>query len=172
LYDSWETWSVPVNLGSSLNSKKFDAYFSIYGDSVAYFASNRESQYADLFKAKVIPVKTILKKGQRYLTAEEWGSLIGKSVSRKLSFENRSTTLNEPQQELIFYIVNKLMLEKDIRFHLVVNEEENPELTKSRLDAIFGKLKQSGIDPSRISEEQVAEIKKSGKGVIEIQLFR
>jgi len=36
LYNSWETWSVPRNLGSRVNSKAFDAYFSIY-DSLAFF---------------------------------------------------------------------------------------------------------------------------------------
>ena len=50
LGNSWETWSVPVNLGDKINSKKFDAYFSIR-DSVAYFCSNRDGQFSDLYKA-------------------------------------------------------------------------------------------------------------------------
>jgi outer membrane protein OmpA-like peptidoglycan-associated protein len=50
LGDSWETWSVPVNLGNKINSKKFDAYFSIR-DSIAYFCSNRDGQFSDLYKA-------------------------------------------------------------------------------------------------------------------------
>lgn len=172
LYNSWETWSVPVNLGKKVNSKKFDAYFSLYGDSVAYFASNRDGKFADIHKVKVSLARTILAKGQRYLTAEEWSSVIGKNVSRKISFGNMDTSLTEPQQELIFYIVNKLMLEKDIRFHLVVNEEEDPRLSQTRLQAIYGQLRKSGIDEVRIYDEQVATAKRSEKGVIEIQLFK
>jgi outer membrane protein OmpA-like peptidoglycan-associated protein len=50
LGDSWESWSVPVNLGNKVNSKRFDAYFSIR-DSIAYFCSNRDGQFSDLYKA-------------------------------------------------------------------------------------------------------------------------
>jgi hypothetical protein len=172
LYDSWETWTVPVNLGSTVNSEKFDAYFSIYGDSVAYFASNRNSEYADIYKTRILKRKTILEKGQRYLTTEEWNTTVGKNVSHALTFTKKATQLTAAQQELIFYIVNKLMLERDIRFHLVVKEEEDPALTKARLKSIFDALKQSGIDPTRIMDEQVTEIVKSDKGVIEVLLYR
>jgi hypothetical protein len=172
LYDSWETWSTPVNLGKGINSKKFDAYFSIYGDSVAFFASNREGNMADIYSAKVTQQQTILTKGQHYLNTEEWGNLIGKKISSSISFPPEITTLTEPQQELIFYIANKLMLEKDVNFHLVVAEEENPEMTKARLQSVTNHMTKSGIDASRIRNEQVASIKKSDKGMIEIRLFK
>jgi hypothetical protein len=172
LYDSWETWSTPVNLGKQVNSKKFDAYFSLSGDSIAFFTSNRESTYSDIYSARVTQQKTILTKGQHYLNSEAWGDLVGKKVSSSISFPPEITTLTEPQQELIFYIVNKLMLEKDINFHLVVTEEEKPELTTMRLKAIYQQLTKSGIDTNRIRNEQVASIRKSDKGAIEIRLFK
>lgn len=172
LYDSWETWSTPVNLGKPVNSKKFDAYFSIYGDSVAFFASNREGTYSDIYSVKATEKKTILTKGQHYLSTEEWGRMVGNKVNSSISFPPEITTLTEPQQELIFYIVNKLMLEKDIHFHLVVTEEERPELTQMRLQAIRDQLKKSGIDDARIRNEQIASIRKSDKGAVEIRLFR
>lgn len=172
LYDSWETWSVPVNLGSPLNSKKFDAYFSVYGDSVAYFASNRDDKYADLYRAKVVLGKSILGEGQAYLTAAEWNALIGKNVSAEFTFAHRSSILSASQKELMFYIVNKLMLQKDIRFHLVVREEEDNNISKERLAAIRNHLKELGIDTSRINEEQIFEREKTQRGVIEVRLFR
>ena len=52
LDETWEKWGPPVNLGNQVNSKSFDAYFSIY-DSVAYFSSNRESQFSDLYMVSV-----------------------------------------------------------------------------------------------------------------------
>lgn len=52
-YGSWEVWSVPKNLGPQVNSEKFDAYFSIYGDSVCYFASNRGGKMSDIYRSKV-----------------------------------------------------------------------------------------------------------------------
>jgi hypothetical protein len=50
LSDSWENWSTPVNLGAGVNSNKFDAYFTVR-DSLAYFCSNRDGRFADLFRA-------------------------------------------------------------------------------------------------------------------------
>jgi hypothetical protein len=172
LYDSWETWSVPVNLGSTVNSNKFDAYFSLYGDTLAFFASNREGKYADLYQVKARKARTVMEKGQRYLTVEEWNSLVGKNVSADFAFPHRSTLLTPGQKELLFYIVNKLMLKKDIRFHLVVKEEESSELSKERLKAIHDHLKQLGIDPVRIVIEQVVEAGQSGRGVIQFRLFQ
>jgi hypothetical protein len=172
LYDSWETWTLPVNLGSPVNSEKFDAYFSIYGDSVAYFASNRDGRYADLYRTRILKRKTILERGQQYLTSDEWNVTVGKNVTHTLTFPKMNSKLTPAQQELVFYIVNKLMLERDIRFHLVVREEEDKEMTKERLRSIFDALKRSGIDPTRIEDEQVSEISKSDKGVIEILLYR
>ena len=172
LYDSWETWSVPVNLGSKVNSTKFDAYFSIYGDSVAFFASNRDNKYADLYRVKVSQAKTILEKGQHYLSREEWNLNVGKNVSQHITFPYKEAGLKAAQQELLFYIVNKLMLQRDIRFHLVAREEEDPELTKKRLKALYDELKRSGIDPGRIYTDQLSAVQKTNKGVIEIQLFQ
>jgi hypothetical protein len=172
LYDSWETWSVPVNLGPRVNSKKFDAYFSLYGDSLAYFSSNRDGRYADIFSVRVSESKSILAQGQRYLNADEWGAKVGRNVKRSIVFQSRATTVDASQQELLFYIVNKLMLEKDIRFHLVVKEEEDPALSRQRLKLLSDKLRQYGIDPVRINDYQLAEAKKSDRGEIEIRLFQ
>jgi hypothetical protein len=171
LYDSWETWSVPVNLGNTVNSDKFDAYFSIYGDTLAFFASNREGKYADLYQTTATQGKTILGKGERYLTAEEWNSFVGKNVSADFSFPHNSTVLATGQKELLFYIVNKLMLRKDIKFHLVIKEEESASVSQERLKAIYNYLKQLGIDPVRMEREQVSVAEKSNRGVIRLRLF-
>ncbi len=45
---SWTSWSKPVNLGSRINSPKFDAYFSHSGDQ-AYWSSNREADRSDIY---------------------------------------------------------------------------------------------------------------------------
>lgn len=172
LYNSWETWSVPVNLGKAVNSKKFDAYFSIYGDTVAYFASNRDDKYADIFQVRVSEAKSILAPGQRYVTASEWDNLVGKNVSAEFIFPNQSSHLTGAQQELIFYIVNKLMLQKDIRFHLVVREEESEEQSTERLKEIRNQLMKSGIDKVRINDQQIFKTEKTQRGVIEIMLYR
>ena len=171
LYNSWETWSLPVNLGKTVNSKKFDAYFSIYGDTIAYFASNRDGKFADIFEVKVSRKKSVLAPGQRYLSGDEWNRQLGGAVSNAISFPAKTVTLSGSQKELLFYIANKLQLEKGIRFHLVVAEEEDAELTKARLNAIKEHLVQSGIDEERIMVEQVDAVKKSDQGKVELRLI-
>ena len=172
LYNSWETWSVPVNLGKEVNSKKFDAYFSIYGDSIAFLASNREGKYADLYEVKVTHRRTVLASGQRYLSEAESNRELGGNVSREIRFPANSAALNAAQKELLFFIANKLQLEKDILFHLVVREEESNELTTQRLKAISDHLVQSGIDERRILIEQVDPISESTYGKVEVRLIK
>lgn len=172
VYESWETWSVPVNLGPKVNSRNFDSYFSIYGDSIAYFSSNREGKYADLYQVTVGELKTILEKGQHYLSQEEWNSLIGKGVSAAFPFPHHSTLLTPAQKELLFYIVNKVMLERDYNFHLVVKEEEESKYSKERLAAIQAHLKQLGLDAARIRVDQIFDIENTQRGVIELRLFK
>lgn len=172
VYESWETWSVPVNLGPQVNSKNFDSYFSIYGDSVAFFSSNREGKYADLYQVHVSELKTILAQGQHYLSQDEWNSVIGKGVSSAFAFPHQSTILTAAQKELLFYIVNKVMLERDYNFHLVVKEEEDGKFSTERLSAIQQHLKQLGLDANRIRVDQINSIEKTQRGVIELKLFK
>ncbi len=171
LYNSWETWSVPVNLGKAVNSNKFDAYFSIYGDSIAFFASNRDGRYADLYAVKVTPARSVLAPGQRYLSASEWNREVGGSVSNEIVFPVETTALNQAQQELLFYIANKLQLQRSILFHLIVREEESTELREERLAAVRDHLIQSGIAEERIIVEQSEMPEKGQGGKIEIRLI-
>jgi hypothetical protein len=171
LYNSWETWSLPVNAGKLVNSKKFDAYFSIYGDSIAYFASNRDGKFADLYEVKISHTRTVLKSGQQYLSRAEWNRKLGGAVAHEVLFPTGKTDLSAAQKELLFYIANKLQLEKDIHFHLVVKEQETAAKTQSRLKAITDYLVQSGIAEERIITEQVESITKTQQGKLEIRLI-
>ena len=171
LYNSWETWSLPVNLGKEVNSKKFDAYFSIYGDSIAYFASNRDGKFADLYQVKVTHGRTVLTGGQRYLSKEQWNRELGGAVANEISFPSQGTSLSASQKELLFYIANKLQLEKSLLFHLIVKEEEGEKYSAERLSALKDYLVQSGIGEERIIVEQVEPVERSRQGKIEIRLI-
>jgi hypothetical protein len=171
LYNSWETWSVPVNLGKVVNSPKFDAYFSIYGDSVAYFASNRASEFADLYQVKVTRSRSVLGPGQRYLSRDEWERVLGANVSDAIVFSSRDTTLNASQRELLFFIANKLQLQKDIFIHLVVKEQERAALSSLRLQNIANDLIAAGIDRKRIMIDQVEPVRASSGGRVQIRLI-
>lgn len=171
LYNSWEAWSLPVNLGTDVNSGKFDAYFSIYGDSIGYFASNRDGKYADLYQVRITPARTVLAKGQRYLSRDEWNRELGGVVSNEVVFNSNVGELTGSQKELLFYIANKLQLQKSTLFHLIAREEDSATLTKMRLAAIKEHLVQSGIAEERIITDQVEGIKSARGGKIEILLI-
>lgn len=174
LYNSWETWSAPVNLGAVVNSKKFDAYFSIYGDTVAYFTSNRDQQLSDIFKVDVSATNALLPSGKKYLTQAEWNSTVGKNVLQQLTFQNRNKTLTSAQKELLYFIAKKISDNKDIGIHLVVKQEEDADLTKTLLKEIYGELRQAGIDSNRIWEEQLKESIKVSENtsLVDIMLYK
>lgn len=48
----WSSWSTPVNLGSTINSPKFDAYFC-YSGNYAYWSSNRDAERSDIFMIEI-----------------------------------------------------------------------------------------------------------------------
>ena len=148
LYDSYETWTTPKNLGDNVNSKKFDAYFSIYGDSVAYLASDRGGKFMDIYSIKV--TKTGPEREVIPLEPVEVDSLIGKNVARKLAFNGKATTLNANQRELLWYIATKLIGQKDVRIMLIPSTEDDQEVTGSRLNSIVAQLAGAGIEGSRI----------------------
>ncbi len=48
--EGWTNWSKPVNMGSPINSPKFDANFILINNGGAVFSSNRESELSDLYQ--------------------------------------------------------------------------------------------------------------------------
>lgn len=150
LYNTWDTWSAPRNLGEKVNSKGFDAYFSIYGDSIAFFCSNKGEKFADIYQAKVVPGSEVLAMGQEYLTSNEIATMLGANVSRRITFEGDATELTAPQKELIFFIANKLSSQRNINIHISVVDENDPALTSKRIDAVAAQLRESGIENLRL----------------------
>jgi hypothetical protein len=53
LDDSWQKWSKPINLGTTVNSEGFDYDFVITEEGNAYFISNRDSEFDDIFIALI-----------------------------------------------------------------------------------------------------------------------
>lgn len=49
----WTSWSRPVNLGTPINTPKFDAYF-IHNGRQAYWSSNRESELSDIYMINIL----------------------------------------------------------------------------------------------------------------------
>ena len=49
----WSDWSAPINVGPTINSPKFDAYFSHNGRQ-AYWSSNRDAEFSDIYRLEIL----------------------------------------------------------------------------------------------------------------------
>jgi len=149
LFDSWETWSVPRNLGERVNSKAFDGYFFICGDSLSYFTSNIENGFSNLFISRFTPVKSIFKEGKQMLSDDEITAIFGRNFSPEFKFERGSVTLTAAQNELLYFIANKTMLRPDINMQLQITNYQDG-LAIERVKVVSERLKGTGISARRI----------------------
>ncbi len=175
LYGSWDIWSVPRNLGVKINSAGFDSYFSIYADTVAYYARNFGGKGTDLFTLKVSYVSNVLPSGASFLTEEELNEIYPKRISTRLDFNKGISTLSNDQNEIVWFVANRVLSKTNIQILIWVREEEDSKNTLERTAEILRALKLVGFDESRIavSTQRIKpEVSKSGGGVIEILLFR
>jgi len=175
LYDSWEIWSAPKNLGEQVNSKSLDAYFSIYGDSVAYFASNRFKQM-DLFKVSVSEKQSLLDQDRRnYLTDEEIQRLTGVVLQPLLYFDAGVSQLNDYQKQNLVKIKNSLVSRKEIKLNIIAMKPADKPLEtyQTRLLNILDFLKEAGIEGNRIifSTEQ-SEGTAQSKEMVRIRFYK
>lgn len=149
LYNSWEAWTSPVNVGEPVNSVGFDAYFSLYGDTLAVFSSTRtdRSEGADVYKARV-SYKEMLPEIE--LDSMEVRELFGQ-INQRIIFNKSSTTLTAANREFLWYIGNKLIDHKGIRLRIVsIDSETDKALIDSRVEAIQSQLANTGLEGSRI----------------------
>lgn len=100
LYNSWDIWSVPKNLGPVINSVNFDAYFTITRDSMVYFSSNRSSELANIYSSSVVE-----KKDASHALIDSLNKEANVLLHELQSIMNRNT-----KELIIFYEYNKFVL--------------------------------------------------------------
>lgn len=154
LFDSWETWSVPKNLGERINSRSYDAFFSIYSDSVAFFSSNRDDGRSQMYVVNTVKEKQEVKSEvvNQYLSSKEILDLIG--VDPVISFDKSSAFLSNNQKQKLMLVGSALKSKPEIRCFLVAIKNSNStdmEVYQDRLLTVLDYLKSVGIEGSRIS---------------------
>ncbi|WP_157493960.1 PD40 domain-containing protein [Fulvivirga imtechensis] len=158
LYDSWTVWSKPRNLGTPINSSKFDAYFSIANDSTAVLASNRSDDLSDIYVSRIAGQQ---KDNQKELTKsliQEARSLLaeirgeGNKKEYFIEFEYESEEINEEEKTKLSNLVKDLNYQQYAKINLLsfANEKESAALHEKRLHKIVNYLKLSGINESKI----------------------
>jgi hypothetical protein len=168
LYGSWDVWSVPQNLGKQINSEKFDAYFSTYGDSICFFSSNRENSFASIYESRILiddgkkrkeKIDSILNETKGILeeVRKNSGSVRDFANDQTLIYFNDGTAQlqNESNEVLKGYLeflkresISKLKIEFDGK---LVQTSKSLELTnQNRIRLIKQMAKSIGIVESRI----------------------
>src|SRR5687767_13806679 len=176
LYESWDVWSAPKNLGLKINSPAFESFFSIYHDSVAFFASTRQRGFSDVYRVSVFPLKDEDEQEYyKYLTNEEVRKLSGVTFDPVLYFDAGVSSINEEHKKNLLKINNGLSSKKEIKMRIVATKsgDGNLDTYQKRLLNILDYLKDAGIEGSRIifSVEQ-SETSASGKEPVTIRFYK
>ena len=158
LYDNWTLWSRPKNLGNKINSEKFDSYFSIYGDSLCYFVSNRASEFSDIYQSKVELSRKVLLRDSVNKIIEDTKELLSSlkkappeklAVTDNIPFEPLSSILSNSSKNQIKSLLSSYNSNLVRRIELT-SLNKRP-LNSARSKAIGDYLNSIGINPSKIN---------------------
>lgn len=164
LDQSWTNWSVPERLLAPINSKGFDAYFSMLPDSTIVFSSNRAGS-SDIYLAKLVvtdtaitrplPVTTLQKENQ--LTTSLLSNIeLEATVKNYVFFEFNLSTIQKNQQPALDQVIAHLKRHPDLLVEIgghtdhIDTEPFNEKLSSQRALAVANYLIAGGIDPNRL----------------------
>jgi hypothetical protein len=159
LYDSWEMWSLPKNLGENVNSSSFDGYFSLESDSIGYFVSNRGAKSMDVYRVKVnvqnqqvidSQVRKLIEESKKLLdqVREGTGKQDANLAPIKLAF--KGTTITAMSRHEIVSVVEEI---KNAEVNVIIVGKDIPELKSlnfMRATSVKDELVLMGVDESRI----------------------
>jgi hypothetical protein len=130
LYESWEVWSAPKNLGLKINSAAFESFFSIYHDTVALFSSSRTSrQFSDIYRVSVFPVKEeSVEDYYQYLSNEEVKKISGVNFDPILYFSPGVSDLTREQEANLQKINDGLSSKKEIKMRIIASKSGDGSL--------------------------------------------
>ena len=176
LYESWEVWSAPKNLGLKINSPAFESFFSLYYDTVAYFSSTRNKDFSDIYSVSVFPLKEATEEDYyQYLSNDEVKKISAVPFEPVLYFEPGVSDINQAQRSNLQKINDGLYSKKDIKMRIIASKSGNGSLEtyQKRLLNILDYLKTAGIEGNRIifSVEQSEDLV-GGKELVRIRFYR
>ena len=162
MYDSWDVWSKPLNLGEPINTDGFDAYFWMAPDSTVLFSSNRDGGLSDIYTSKIR--KFDLKKRDNFnissgmlgrkrtlLTEAEIEDIFGISLELKVEFFDDATAqLDRQQTEYLYFVSNKIRGNPDIKIFLDTKWKGSEALNQKRVFNIRQVFFENGIAASRV----------------------
>jgi hypothetical protein len=173
LFDSWETWSVPKNLGDKLNTINFDAYF-VLNDSIGYFMRSIKSERSDFYSAKIKQPDKFVKveTTTQYLSDNEVNAIIG--FEPLMIFDQGEDQLTEKHKMILKKVYVSIVNQSGVRCTLIALKPPGRidlEIYQNRLFAALDYLRVLGLQGSRVSLG-LAEETNSEKECIRIKLSK
>ena len=179
---SWKNWSEPKKV-ENINSEAFDAYFYLSENTgEAYFASNRQQEYSDIFKSKLLDQddnaeKEVLVKNtnddQNELENSN-GLLEDRKLSNDLVFSKKGTAyvyfdfasdqLSNQMKNLLDYLADQLSQQELLNLQLygyaddLGSKRYNEKLSRRRALSVKKYLCDKGINQSLISIIPMGEV--------------
>ncbi len=165
LYNSWDIWSIPKNLGPAINSTNFDAYFTLTADSTVYFSSNRGSDNASIYRSSVIIEKNDTSQARIDSLIKEAELILSdlKTINPRnkqellISFEYNSFKLSDTDKKTITAVLDNIKQKESLTISLIAFSGESYSLesksliSNKRIHTIKEYLKTKGILPLNIS---------------------
>lgn len=180
LDDTWKNWSTPINLGSTINSPQFDAYFMLTSDSMAYFSSARFGGFAEIYSSRLQssqkPILEDREESYAYeptiekndtatseaptslptpITTKEQLDSLNKTKANIL-FDHNSSNLLLRDKDLLQECIDVLMYNAQLEVHLtghtdhIGDLESNKKLSIERANAVKSYFLKMGIDASKV----------------------
>jgi len=166
LYDRWDVWSAPINLGEGINSPYFDAYYTMTGDSTVYFASNRKGGLSDIYQAKIeavkksegnLDAKKIIAEAQAILNELRESNVKDEEL---LIFEPGDRELNERSRAGLRELINRLKYKDYSSFHLLTVDPEGSlesDVQKARIEEVKRFISIMGVGGKNIFDYPAAQ---------------
>ena len=175
LYESWTVWSKPKNLGPTINSSAFDAYFSISDDSTVMFSSNRDGKMSDIYESKILgeiknsqlALKESLIEEARNILADLRNE--GSQREHFIEFDGDATQIPDRQKNKLTAVIKDLNYQRYSRINLLsfANTNLSEQVHRQRLDKIVNYLKLSGINEDKINVTSSGKMSVNESGELE-----
>lgn len=159
--ESWTSWEEPENLGETINSDAFDAYFSMTKDSLAYFASNRDGGLSDIYASELISSETLT---DEMITIETTYDLqYDWNRPNYVYFGFDKYRLRPSMKSFLQNVIDTLSQNEILRIRLeghadaIGSTKYNKSLGKKRARAVQRFLVNNGIDKKKITTYSFGE---------------
>ncbi len=146
LDNTWQNWSEPVNIGPPINTRKFEAYFSMTEDGEVFYSSNAQGGLADIYLTKL--------KSEDSLAMAEEETLFLDSLNQK----ERLITFKPNESELLMAHLPVFqeaieILDSDNYMHILLNafQDSDSVLVSSRVKNTIEQFHELGVDSTKIA---------------------